>query len=270
MSTSPSSPRAKKHFGQNFLHDPSVLEAVVRACAPQPGQLVVELGAGTGNLTEVLARHADQVLAVERDRDMLPLLRERFAGSPHVTLLEADAKALDLADLARGQPVLLCGNIPYHLSAPLLGLALDAAELVDRVVFMVQRELGQRLAASAGTRACGALSVLLQQRFDLDLPLRIGRGAFKPAPRVDSVLLRLQPQHPPRHPVDDATLFSRVVHTAFAQRRKQLGNALGRAFPDVDGAFLNTGIAASRRAESLTMAEWVSLTRALDPGAQGG
>lgn len=260
----PSPPRAKKRFGQNFLHDPQTLAAVARRCVPEEAQLIVELGAGTGNLTAALVAHGLPVVCVERDRDLVPLLHERFAGHPLVTILEADAKQLDLARVAQGRRTALCGNIPYHLSAPLLDLALHQADLVERVTYMVQKELGDRLAAKAGTRACGSFSVLLQQRFDVSIAMKIGRGAFVPAPRIDSVLLTLTPQRPVRFPVDGALLHA-VVHAGFAQRRKQLSNNLSGRYANALAALAHAGVEPTRRAETLSVEEWTRLSAALGP-----
>lgn len=242
-----------------------MLAAIAGHCRAATGAVFVELGAGTGNLTDQLVQHG-RVIAIERDRDLAALLRSKYAGRDDVVVVEADAKAIDPVALAAGAPYVLCGNIPYHLSAPLLGLALDCAGSAERVVYLVQLELATRLAAKAGTRACGALSVLLQQRFDVSIARQVGRGAFVPAPRVDSALLVLQPQRPIRHPVGDAVRFGELVHAAFGQRRKQLANSLRNCFDDVSAACAAAGIDPQRRAETLTVAEWVALSRV---GANG-
>ncbi|MBN2361807.1 MAG: hypothetical protein JXR83_20310, partial [Deltaproteobacteria bacterium] len=170
------------------------------------------------------------MFAVERDRDLAALLRTRYAGRGDLVVVEADAKQIDPSAMAAGTPFVLCGNIPYHLSAPLLELALGCAATAERVVFLLQKELATRLATPAGSRACGALSVLLQQRFDVAIARHVGAGAFVPAPRVDSSVLVLIPQRPVRHAVTDEARFRDLVHAAFGQRRKQLGNALRPCF----------------------------------------
>ena len=252
-------PKAKKSFGQNFLHDPSVLRKVGGHCGGSPGEVIVEIGAGPGALTAELIKSGAQVLAIERDRDLVPLLRQQFDQHENFRVLEADAKHIDPVELAEGAPLILCGNIPYNLSAPLLGLALNVADRVERVVYMVQKELGQRLSAPAGTRGCGALSVLLQQRFDVKILMKVGRGAFQPAPRVDSVLLGLFPLRPPKYRVDDDERFSAVVHAAFSQRRKQLGNSLKGFFSDPAQVCARVGVSPNRRAETLSIEEFVAL-----------
>lgn len=238
-----------------------MLEAIAAVCRASTGAITIELGAGTGNLTDHLASNGGRVFAVERDRDLVALLRTKYAGRDDVVVVEADAKAIDPPALAAGAPYVLCGNIPYHLSAPLLGLALDCAASAERVVYLLQLELAARLAACAGTRACGALSVLLQQRFDVRIARQVGRGAFVPAPRVDSALLLMQPQRPVRYPIDDGGRLSELVHAGFGQRRKQLANSLRGCFDDVAVACVAAGVDPRRRAESLTVAEWVGLSR---------
>jgi 16S rRNA (adenine1518-N6/adenine1519-N6)-dimethyltransferase len=238
-----------------------VLAAIAGLCQPRPGLVIVEIGAGSGNLTDFLIGAGSRVLAIERDRDLAALLRAKYRDRSDVTVVEADAKRIDPVALADHAPFVLCGNIPYHLSAPLLELALGCAATVERVVYLLQRELALRLAAPAGTRACGALSVLLQQRFDVTIARQVGAGAFVPAPRVDSALLVLQPQRPPRCPVDDEPRFRLVVHAGFAQRRKQLANPLRTVFDDAVAVCTAAGIDPRRRAETLSVAEWVALSR---------
>lgn len=238
-----------------------MLAAVADHCVSKPGQKVIELGAGTGNLSAELAARGAELYAIERDRDLVPMLKARFADNPRVQIIEADAKKLDPSRLVGDSLFVLCGNIPYQLSAPLLGLALQHADHVHRVVYMVQKELGQRLSAPAGTRDTSALSVLLQQRFTVKILQKVGRGAFQPAPRVDSVLLGLLPLRPQPWPCQDPERLSLVVHAAFQQRRKQLGNALKGLFVDAATAFAAAQVDPSWRAEKLKIEHFVALAR---------
>ena len=240
-----------------------MLAAIGSHCVHKPGEKVIELGAGTGNLTAELAKAGAEVFAIERDRDLIPALRARFAENQRVNIIEADAKKLEPQRLVDDDPYVLCGNIPYQLSAPLLGLALSQADHVLRVVYMLQKELGQRLRAPAGTRETGALSVLLQQRFDVKILEKVGRGAFQPAPRVDSVVLGLQPLKPPAWPCDDIDALSRVVHAAFHQRRKTLRNALKGLFAELDQAFVDADVDPGLRAEKLQIRDFVALAKQL-------
>jgi 16S rRNA (adenine1518-N6/adenine1519-N6)-dimethyltransferase len=221
--------RPKRSFGQNFLVSPRVARAIATACVPDEeiGRArVVEIGAGTGALTRLLAERARTVVAIERDRDLVPLLQRELASSV-VRIVEADAKTVDLGALL-GDPSpdsarVLCGNLPYALTGPLLRRCVELAPWVERVVFMVQQEVADRLAASPGTKSWGALSVFVRTAFDVRRLLRVPAGAFHPSPEVASALIALQPVRP--QPVQETETFRELVRRAFASRRKTLRNA---------------------------------------------
>jgi 16S rRNA (adenine1518-N6/adenine1519-N6)-dimethyltransferase len=263
---------AKKSWGQNFLGDEGILDAIARLAVEREGDLVVELGAGLGHLTARLLARGARVVAVERDRDMARVLRGELGEA--VRLLEADAARLDYRALAAGAGgggrVAVVGNLPYHLTSPILFSLLDQAEAVSRAVLLLQREVAERLAAAPGTKAWGLLSVLLQQRAEVTVERRVPPRAFLPPPKVESALVRVA-FGPPRAEVSDAARFRRLVKAGFAQRRKTLANALRAsrlAPPEATAAALAAaGIDPSRRGETLTVAEWAALERAL---ARGG
>ncbi|HYQ82129.1 MAG TPA: 16S rRNA (adenine(1518)-N(6)/adenine(1519)-N(6))-dimethyltransferase RsmA [Anaeromyxobacteraceae bacterium] len=259
--------RAKKSWGQNFLGDQAVLDAIARLAVEREGEVVVELGAGLGHLTVRLLARGARVVAVERDRDMARVLRGEVGEV--VRLLEADAARLDyraLAAEAGEGRVAVVGNLPYHLSSPILFSLLDQAEAVSRAVVLLQLEVAERLAAAPGTRTWGLLSALLQQRAEVSLERRVPAGAFLPPPRVASAVVRIA-FGPPRVPVEDQAGFRRLVKAGFAQRRKTLANALRAARLGSPGAVARAleaaGIEPSRRGETLTVAEWAALQRAL-------
>ena len=265
--------RAKKSWGQNFLGDEQVLDDIARLAVTRPGAPVLELGAGLGHLTARLVARGARVVAVERDREMAAVLRAELGDA--ITLIEADAARLDLAALAAahgaaegaGPPRLaLAGNLPYHLTSPILFSILDQAPHVSRAVFLLQREVAERLAAPPGSRDWGLLSVLLQREAEVSLERLVSRGAFWPPPRVDSAVLQVL-LRPPADPVIDPARFRRLVKAGFAQRRKTLRNALGRAAPPemLAAAFEAAGVDPVRRGETLTLAEWAALERALGP-----
>ncbi len=260
--------RAKKSWGQNFLGDEEILGSIARLAVDEPGARVVELGAGLGHLTAALLARGADVVAVERDRDMAAVLRGELGD--RVQLLEADAARLDYRRLAGGTPLTVVGNLPYHLTSPILFSLLDQADRVVRAVLLVQREVAERLAAAPGTKAWGLLSVLLQQRAQVSVERRVPPGAFLPPPKVESAVLRLA-FGPARAPVADAARFRRLVKAGFAQRRKVLANSLtaGRVAPPevLASAMGRAGIDARRRGETLTVAEWAALDRALDVSA---
>ncbi len=256
--------RAKKSWGQNFLGDEEILDHIARLAVEAAGERVVELGAGLGHLTARLLARGAAVIAVERDRDLAAVLRGELGE--RIQLVEADAARLDYRPLACGGKIVVVGNLPYHLTSPILFGLLDQANLVARAVFLLQREVAQRLAAKPGTKDWGLLSVLLQHRAEVSLERRVPAGAFLPPPRVESALLRIG-FGSVRAPVSDEGRFRRLVKAGFAQRRKVLANSLaaGRIASEerLAAALGMAGIDARRRGETLTVEEWAALDRAL-------
>jgi 16S rRNA (adenine1518-N6/adenine1519-N6)-dimethyltransferase len=270
--------RAKKSWGQNFLADESVQDAIARLAVERPGEVVVEIGSGLGHLTERLVAHGARVVAVERDRDMARVLRAELGD--RVTVVEADAARADLGELAARAPgggpagrVAVAGNIPYHLTGPILFSLLDQAGAVSRAVLLVQREVAERLAAAPGTKDWGLLSVLLAQRGPVEIDRVVPRGAFHPPPRVDSAVVRID-LHGRAPRAADPRRFRLLVKGGFGQRRKTLRNALeaARIAPReaLAAAFEASGIDPGRRGETLTVDEWEALDQALGPPPEAG
>lgn len=263
--------RAKRSWGQNFLGDEGILDAIAALAVRHTGEPVVELGAGLGHLTARLLARGARVVAVERDRDMARVLRGEFGD--RIRLVEADAARLDVRALdaagADGRTAVV-GNIPYHLTSPILFALLDQADAVSRAVLLVQREVGERLAAAPGTKAWGLLSVLLQQRADVRVARIVPRGAFHPPPKVESALVVVELRGVAAS-VADAARFRLLVKAGFAQRRKTLRNALeaARLAPReaLEAAMGRAGVDPGRRGETLTVAEWEALDRELGAGS---
>jgi 16S rRNA (adenine1518-N6/adenine1519-N6)-dimethyltransferase len=236
----------------------SIAQAIAEACVPEDevGRArVVEIGAGTGVLTRLLARRAAAVVAIERDRDLVPVLCHEIA-EPNVRVLEADAASADLPALlgapASGAPRVLCGNLPYAITGPLLRRAVESADAWERVVFMVQDEVAHRLTAGPGDGARGALSVFVQAAFGVRRVLRVSPGAFHPPPKVTSAVIELVPLRPPR--AAETASFQAVVRAAFQSRRKTLRNAwrnLWDDMPALEAAAERAGVALDARAETL-------------------
>ncbi len=261
--------RAKKSWGQNFLGDEGILDDIARLAVERAGERVVELGAGLGHLTARLIARGARVVAVERDRDLARVVRGELGDA--VRLLEADAARLDYRALAGEEGRLaVVGNLPYHLTSPILFSLLDQADAVSRAVLLVQREVGQRLAAAPATGAWGLLSALLQQRADVSVERLVPSGAFLPRPEVESAVVRAV-FGPPRVQVTDPARFRRLVKAGFAQRRKTLKNALeaARLAPPatIAAVMAAAAIDPSRRGETLTVAEWAALERELGRAA---
>jgi 16S rRNA (adenine1518-N6/adenine1519-N6)-dimethyltransferase len=262
--------RPKKSFGQNFLVAEPVARAIAEACVPEDERgraRVIEIGAGTGALTRLLAERARGVVAVERDRELVPLLASELAGRP-VQVLEADAQAVDLAamlgDADAGSPRVLCGNLPYAITGPLLRAAVEVAGHLERVVFMVQAEVADRLVADPGSKAWGALSVFVRAAFDVRRLLRAPPGAFHPPPDVTSAVVLFVPLRPPRAEETDA--FRALVRAAFTARRKTLRNAWHRLAPNAEAlarAAERAGVSLDARGETLEVEAFARMAKEL-------
>lgn len=262
----------KKAWGQNFLADPFIQERIAELVDPQPGETIVELGAGLGHLTSRLVGRGAKVIAVERDRDLAPILRSELgAKHPELEVVEADAARFDFGVVANasGGPVKVCGNLPYHLGSPILFQVMDHRESVSRLVIMLQLEVIQRIVAKPDTSNYGILSVLLQQISDVRLALNVPRGAFVPPPAVESAVMVAEMRETPLAPMNDEKQFRRIVKAAFQQRRKTLSNALRALAPreQLSEAFIGANIDPMRRGETLTVAEFAALERALSTEA---
>jgi 16S rRNA (adenine1518-N6/adenine1519-N6)-dimethyltransferase len=256
-------PRARKRLGQHFLNDPRILDRIVAALAPRHAETIIEIGPGRGSLTERLAPRCARLIAIELDRVLAPALRERFAAQSHVSIVEADVLDTDLGALASG-PYALIGNVPYYITTPILFHALTRPR-ADRAVYLVQREVADRLVAGAGSDAYGALSVNVQAVAHVERVFRVGAGAFTPPPKVESAVIRITPRNDPVVVAAEEDGFRRFVQAAFAQRRKQLKSVVrATASVDTPGAveLLNSlGFSPEARAETLSPAELARLYR---------
>ncbi|MEO6227400.1 MAG: 16S rRNA (adenine(1518)-N(6)/adenine(1519)-N(6))-dimethyltransferase RsmA [Thermomonas sp.] len=222
---------AKKHLGQNFLHERSVIDKIVLAVAPRPGDVIVEIGPGQGALTFPLLRKHGELTAIEFDRDLHVPLQAAARAHGTLHLIEGDVLGVDFTALAaaRGDAngqIRLVGNLPYNLSSPILFHALDHAPVVRDMHFMLQKEVVERMASGPGNKVYGRLTVMLQAYCSVTPLFTVPPGAFRPAPKVDSAVVRLVPKASDRIEVVDRQVFANVVRAAFGQRRKTLRNAL--------------------------------------------
>lgn len=255
----------QKAFGQHFLVDRQVLQRIVAAAELTASDTVIEIGPGLGILTEALAEKAGRVIAVELDRGLTALLRDRLAGRTNVSLIEADILTLPPGDLV-SPPYLVVANLPYNVTSAVLRHFLEAAVKPTRLVVMVQREVAQRIIAGPGQMNLLAIAVQFYGR-----PRIVGvvhAGAFYPPPKVQSAILRIDLYEQPAVNVPDAAMFFRVVRAGFAQKRKHLQNALShgleRPVEEVVTAMKAAGVETGRRAETLTLAEWGRIVACLN------
>ena len=251
----------KKGLGQNFLVDPAALQRVVEAAEVTRQDAVLEVGAGLGSLTRALAAASRQVTAVELDRALIPVLREVLAGFDNVRLTQGDMLALDPVELVGEAGYLVVANIPYYITSALIRHLLEAAQQPRRIVLTVQREVAQRITAGPGDLSLLALSVQVygQPR----IAARIPAGAFYPAPKVDSAVVRVDLYADPLIPREKIGLFFRLAKAGFSQKRKTLRNTLsaGLRLPPADaaGRLAAAGIDPQRRAETVSLDEWGKL-----------
>ncbi len=244
---------ARKRFGQHFLADRAVIDAIVAAIDPRPGQALVEIGPGLGAMTDPLVARCQRLTVVELDRDLAARLRKR----PELEVVESDVLRVDFGALAErlGQPLRVVGNLPYNISTPILFHLLAAVSQVEDQHFMLQKEVVERMAAAPCSKAYGRLWVMLQWRYDIESVLDVPPEAFDPPPRVHSAVVRMQPLLATVEPIDTA-LLEEVVAVAFSQRRKLLRHTLGR-WLDERGVAVEFDL--QRRAEEVPVADYLAL-----------
>ena len=251
--------RARKRFGQHFLTDPGVTDAIIRAVHPTKDDVIVEIGPGQGAITDTLARSAGHLHAVELDRDLVARLRQQYAGNPDVTVHEADALQFDFSTL--GDRIRVVGNLPYNISTPLLFHLLKFREQILDMHFMLQKEVVNRMAAAPGSKAYGRLGIMLGCHLNIESLFDVPPDAFDPPPAVTSAVVRLDPLPASTFQIDDEAGFSTLVATAFMQRRKTLRNSLKKLVerPDFEAAGIDAGL----RPEQVSIADYVRLSNYL-------
>jgi 16S rRNA (adenine1518-N6/adenine1519-N6)-dimethyltransferase len=252
---------AKKQLGQHFLQDVGIIERIVRAIDPKPGDRLVEIGPGQGALTLPLLQRHSALTVIELDRDLLAPLRAAGERVGALEVIHADVLKVDFTALADGRKLRLVGNLPYNISSPILFHALEHAAVVSDMHFMLQKEVVERMAAAPGGKVYGRLSVMLQAYCAVVALFEVPPAAFWPPPQVDSAVVRLQPRAPESIGIADRAVFAHVVRDAFGQRRKTLRNALSKLCGDAD--FAAAGVRPSARAEELAVAEFVALANQL-------
>jgi 16S rRNA (adenine1518-N6/adenine1519-N6)-dimethyltransferase len=257
---------AKKHLGQHFLHDRRIIDNIVLAVDPQPGDRLVEIGPGQGAITFPLLDRHGELTVIEFDRDLIFPLTEAARAHGTLEVIHRDVLTVDFTALARnagveGSQIRLVGNLPYNLSSPILFHALDHAIAIRDMHFMLQKEVVDRMAAGPGSKVYGRLGVMLQAYCHVTPLFDVPPGAFRPPPKVDSAVVRLVPRKPETIEVQDPELFSAVVRDAFGQRRKTLRNALSN---QCDATTIEAaGVRPDARAEQIEVADFIRLANSL-------
>ena len=253
--------RPRKRFGQHFLHDRAVVRRIVDAIAPRPGELVMEIGPGRGALTFPLLESGCELHAVEIDHDLADWLRAQTPRHPNLVVHEADALELDLARIAPPPRRLrVTGNLPYNISTPLVFRLLAALPRIADMHLMLQKEVVDRMVSPPGNRAYGRLSVMVQLDCEAERVVQVGSGAFSPAPRVESAVVRLRPRQRAALSPAGRRRFEAIVRSCFSRRRKTLRNAL-RGLCD-ERVIAASGLDPRARPEVLTIEEYVGLAHA--------
>lgn len=252
--------RPRKRFGQHFLHDPHAIDRIIQAFDPKPGQRVVEIGPGRGVLTRPLLKILGELDVVELDRDLVAELPARCDHHPGLHIHACDALQFDFRCLGSDR-LRIIGNLPYNISTPLVFHLLGQADVIHDMLFMLQKEVVDRIVAPPGSKTFGRLSVMVQFLCIAEPLFRLKPGAFEPPPKVESAMIRLQPRQQPVCPVDDLASLSQVAMYAFGQRRKTLRNALQNVLtPEQIHA---AGVDPGMRAEQLELTQFASLANRL-------
>ena len=270
---------AKKSFGQNFLVDENYISRIISALNLQKGETVVEIGAGRGALTEGLIASGANVVAVELERDMIAVLKEKFSGAENFTLIESDALKVDYAEISNSikqnpksqipnPKSKLVANLPYNISTAILQKLIEQREVFSEMILMFQFEVVERITAQVGNSERGFLSVLVQNYLETEMLFDVPPSAFRPAPKVTSAIARLTPKT--ENPIENDKLFRKIISAAFLQKRKTILNNLKNlkleSHPEIDWLkTLETAeIVSNRRAETLTLEEWRKLCKLLE------
>lgn len=252
--------QARKRFGQNFLHDPAVIERIVKAIAPKPGEHLVEIGPGLGALTEPVAERCGHLTVVELDRDLAQRLREHPTLADKLTIYQTDAMKFDFSQLMPADGKLkVFGNLPYNISTPLLFHLFEFADCIENMHFMLQKEVVERMTAGHGSKTFGRLSVMTQFFCQAIPVVEVGPGAFKPAPKVDSAVVRLIPRPVAERADVPVAVLNRVCLEAFNQRRKTLRNCFSNfaTASDIEALAINPGL----RPEQLPVSEFIRVAQ---------
>ena len=266
-------PFAKKSFGQNFLVDQSYIDKIIAALNPQRDEVVIEIGAGRGALTEKLIERSGKVIAVELDRDLIPLLREKFGRFENFRIIEADALKIDFSEISKieNKKLKLVANLPYYISTAILQKLIEQRAAFSEMVLMFQREVVRRITAEAGDSERGFLTVLVEASLAAENLFDVPPQAFRPSPKIWSSVARLITKLNNYNEIFNSSIFREVVSCGFSQKRKTILNNLKKLSPELHGknidakkVLINCEIDSQRRAETLSLEEWKKIARYYD------
>lgn len=255
-----------KGLGQNFITDRRVIDRILEIAGISKRDEVLEIGPGLGALTFALARKAGRVIAIEKDKKLAAWMKERTDELDNVEINSGDGLEADFRSYYRGNKMKVVANLPYSVSSPILIKLLNDLDMFSLFVLMLQREVGERISAAPGGKEYGSISVLLQTYLDIKPEFRVSPAAFWPKPKVDSLVLKMVPLPAPMIPLKHRALYEKVVRASFSSRRKMLGNSLKSILPGecVNAALDAAGIDRTRRAETLTIEEFVTLAKEVE------
>jgi 16S rRNA (adenine1518-N6/adenine1519-N6)-dimethyltransferase len=257
----PAPHRARKRFGQHFLHDKNIIDKILRAISPGEGENLLEIGPGQGALTYPLLRQCKKLTAVELDRDLIPQLSRRSVEYGDLDIINTDILDFDISGLPGEKPYRIVGNLPYNISTPLMFHLLKSTGRIIDMHFMVQKEVAQRIVAPVNSDHYGRLSIMMQYQCECQYLFDVAPGCFTPPPKVNSAIIRLIPLTHPQFEVGDSELFATLVKTAFGQRRKSISNSL-KTMVSAE-VFHRCGIDKQLRAENLQGQDYARLSRTL-------
>lgn len=254
---------AKKSFGQNFLVDQNYIAKIIHALNPQTGETIIEIGAGRGALTESLIESGANVIAIELERGMNAVLRERFAHQGNFKLVESDALVIDFGEFLKTEnqrpKIKLVANLPFNISTAILQKLIEQRDCFSEMILMFQREVVERITARAGNSERGFLTVLTEAYLESEKLFDVPPNAFAPAPKVWSAVVRLMPKIDVA--IENEKLFRHIVSAGFRQKRKTITNNLKSEFENIEQVLDKCGVDRQRRAETLTLEEWKCLAR---------
>ena len=253
--------RPTKKLGQNFLQDHSIVTKICDAAGLGSDDDIIEVGPGFGVLTEEILKKVNLLYAIEKDKDLCIFLENKFSGFGNIKIINDDILRIDIKKFKDKNSLKFISNLPYNITSPVLSILLENRDILSTVVIMVQKEVGMRISSAPGTKVYGSLSVITQTYFDIKKVCSVPRSAFKPVPKVDSIVLQMDPVSKFSKKIDDHSLYKKVVQSSFSSKRKMIGNSLKPFFDreHIETCLDKSGIDGKRRAETIGIEEFIRI-----------